>query len=378
MHIINFKSSVTSKSFYDNILPQLNQYSIKNSNERVKFDFSEITSINPIVLPYIFSVADAIKRVTKKKTIFSLPPYESLEDISRYLVAIGFYTVSKEMDLFDYEFEPMYSSTKDRKYSLIDFQRYCSAFDYKNDDIVGSGRFLGKLWSFFLYQDEATTLDETEQTEYNEIFANFKKVGLDVFIAKFKREFNENARDHAYSNAYSFGNYIKSFRKIYLCFSDAGRGLDYGIMRERKASALSNNVSKDKQSVLIFEKSKRFFDDFHLDTNCKQILEALFLRRKLDNVGAERGLYGLLKKLAEYQKQHDKKAIFRIHSDRCRIRISGKQINEVVSETVEKLPNDKFVDFIFDKFVANCYEENKEIQSTGKFNGFHIECELEY
>lgn len=203
-YIIHLDGNLTSYIFYNELLGKLHNYYIEGENKQLVFDFSQVNTIDPSVIPNLLCVGYIVSKSTGKAPKIFIPNNLSAGKLKRYLYDIQFIRHAQ-------------------KYGLFSF-----------DDSIGAGMSesnMDKLNTTVLFNK-----NETEQESWNKLcrysrgFANkfLEKYNSYVvpvnLILELSHEIIENSKDHGKSFCFMTLQYNYSRQKVYIAYSDCGKG----------------------------------------------------------------------------------------------------------------------------------------------------------
>lgn len=203
-YIIHLEGNLTSYVFYNEVLGKLHNYYIDGENKQLLFDFSQVNTIDPSVIPNLLCVGYIVAESTGIPPKIYIPNNISSGCLKRYLFDIQFITYAEKYGLY-----------------------------YFDDSIYGglSESTMDKLNTTILFN-----LGETEQESWNKIrqySLNFTNKFLskynsyiypDNLILELSREIVENSKMHGNSFCFMTIQYNYSRERVYIAYSDCGKG----------------------------------------------------------------------------------------------------------------------------------------------------------
>lgn len=324
-----------SRAFYKMLFYLKNQI---NKNEEVILDFTDVFSIDALVIPNALLLGKWIESITDTIPYIRLGDDFSAGYIKKYLSGIKFYELSQ--NFFYYENE-------DEKYAGLqgkNMSPYNTTECFKYDDglEIAKRRIYYNLMPFMRnYLGDFETFHE----ERIDVFTSEAQFLNENILAKFINEMVENTFIYSKCNLYVTFQVNYKKKKIYLAVSDAGIGLKKGYEVAKK-----------------YELAKQELDPYYIPDYGYNILgheptselEALVFssyKRKNSNIY---GLYNVIKRVLLLE------GIIRIHSNNKQI-IFDKDILE------------KFLD---ESIIEDTIWRKTSILQTTLFPGVHIEIEL--
>ncbi len=312
---ILLKGSLTSHSFYNQVLSELHEFYLNREKKQVVINFSEVTSIDALVVPNLLCVGYIIKITTGIAPFFLIPHSIQHSKIKKYLIDIEFYSLARKFELFEFD---DYFDCGLEGYKINDINKTIYIDGFESD--VETYSKLTKLFSNF------KSKQLVEFANYN-VYSN-----NDNDLVYFCMEMVINAKKHGKSFCFLTVQYNDYLKRMLISLSDCGIGF--------KRSLLDNgDVSKKNDDFSEFE----------------GIIHGLFKRRDSEIYG----LYNILDKISSNN------GVMRVHSMDTQI-IFTKYL-------FSRLKNNEFSDiYTFDKN----FSLSKNVRNNLKYKGVHIEIEL--
>lgn len=316
-YTIALSGNITSKVFYDIILNELHMYFLEKINlqKRLVFDFSEVNSIDSLVIPNLLCIGYAIKNATAYPPIFFIPQSQHHGKIKRYLIDINFYKIAKKFKL--YEFDNYFDcGLEGKKLNKINRTEY---FDFSESDQETYAKINYIFKEFKL--------------RYLKPFTNYNiHSDSDNDLVRFCMEIILNCRIHGGSFCFLTMQYNDYLKMMNISISDYGIGFKNSLIR-----------------------SGEFTENIDFISEYESIIRGIFKRKDSEIYG----LYNVLDKITT------RDGVMRIHSMDTQLIITKYLYNNIKKDTLEeiiKYKND-------DKFKNN-------VKSDLKYKGVHIEIEI--
>lgn len=203
-YIIHLDGNLTSYVFYNEVLGKLHNYYIEGKDKQLVFDFSQVKTIDPAVIPNLLCVGHIVTNSTGIAPKIFIPNNISAGKLKRYLYDIQFITYAQKYGFFSFDdsiWAGMSESNMDKLNTTVFFgkseteqeswskiQRYCRRF---------SNKFLERYNSYI--------------TPVN-------------LILELSKEIVENSKEHGESFCFMTLQYNYSREKVYISYSDCGKG----------------------------------------------------------------------------------------------------------------------------------------------------------
>lgn len=203
-YIIHLEGNLTSYVFYHEVLGKLHRYYIDGKYKQLVFDFSQVKTIDPTVIPNLLCVGYIVSESTGNSPKIYIPNNISSGNLKRYLYDIKFLTYARQYGLFSFD-ESVYGGMSESN--------------------------MDKLNTTIFFNEH-----ETEQESWNKIcrcsqdFANKFLKNYNSYVApanlilELSREIVENSKDHGKSFCFMTIQYNYSREKVYVSYSDCGKG----------------------------------------------------------------------------------------------------------------------------------------------------------
>lgn len=294
---ITVDGNLTSYVFYNEIIAQLHNYFLKGIHSRILFDFSQIKSIDPLVLPNMLCAGYLLKNYIGFPAGIFIPGNLKSVPLRTFLERTKFFELARIYDLFEFN-EDISGGLRDTIFQptlnrLSLFQIVYTNDEQRDIDVAKTKQLawaqLTKTFVPFI-----TTFLQKSADPY--IQTHKKKITDDLL--SFCKELIENALLHGRSFCFFNMQYSSLFGKqIKLSISDCGIGFRQSINSDRSRSQRIlllqqqlDGSAKEKRSHLKYE-IERLLKQCHplQQDDVERLAEYPYLSTGLEGI-----VYGLL------------------------------------------------------------------------------------
>lgn len=260
------KNNLTSYAFYNKLLPRLHDYYVKHMLEKLVFDFSEVKSIDPTVIPNLLCMGYIISTYSNQPAEILISNNIIRTDLKRYLNEIKFMYYAEKYGLFCFD-DSLKGGWDQAKMSPLNTTLLFNSTEKEEETwskLIRTNNFLSRYLS-----------------EFNIINNNSN------LILELSKEIIQNSKIHGKSFSFMTLQYNYLKEKVYLSYSDCGIGFLNSL--KNRGELLSNEL--------------------------EAICEGIFSR-----YDKPFGLYNVISKII------NKNGIVRIHSNNTQLILSNKDI----------------------------------------------------
>jgi hypothetical protein len=319
---ISIEGNLTSYVFYNTLLKKLHDYYKEDGKNQLIFDFSNLKTIEALVIPNLLCIGYIIKQNSGLAPGIYIADNINTGYLKKYINDIGFVSFAEKFNLFKFQ-----DSIKD-------------GLDGKEMDRLNTTIFFDRS------EDEGTTwfniLNSTKGfadkylSEFNIYDGDENPNNLIVEICK---EVVENSKKHGKSFAFMTLQYNYRREKVYIAISDCGIGFKNSINEKIENKNLENQITENNVSDEI-----------------QGIIQGIYARAKSKTYG----LYNVIAKTLY------KEGTVRIHSMDTQL---------VLTENLfwKMSQPDKPASLV--KIISND-EVKQNVRSNLKYGGVHIEIEI--
>ncbi len=228
-YIIHLDGNLTSYVFYNEVLGKLHNYYIEGKNKQLIFDFSEVKSIDPSVIPNLLCVGYIVSESTGAAPKVFIPNNISAGKLKRYLYDIQFINFAQKYGCFSFD------------------DSIWAGMSESNMDKLNTTVFFNK--------------NETEQESWNKL-CRYSRGFTNKFLEKYNsyvvpanlilelsHEIIENSKKHGDSFCFMTIQYNYSREKVYISYSDCGRGFLNSF--KSKGSVVENELDAIIKGVFL-------------------------------------------------------------------------------------------------------------------------------
>lgn len=265
-YIIEIKNNLTSYVFYNTLLPKLHDYYVKNSQEKLVFDFSQVKSIDPTVIPNLLCVGYIISSYSNEPAELLISNNIISTELKRYLNEIKFIKYAEMYNLFSFD-DSLKGGWTETKMSPLNTTLLFNSTESEEETwskLIRINNFLSKYLS-----------------EFNLVYNSSN------LILELSKEIIQNSKIHGRSFAFMTLQYNYLKEKVYLSYSDCGIGFMNSL----------NEAGKSASDEL------------------EAICEGIFSR-----YGKPFGLYNVISRII------NRNGIVRIHSNNTQLILTNKDI----------------------------------------------------
>ena len=353
------EKSLTTQTFYNDILFQV-EPCFRNEYETVEFDFNGLASINPMVLPLLYTLGIELRKRGVCPILNIIPRLsdDDFSNISYFIEYSGFYELNKTYNHIHNNSE---GCIFEIPYARGEIQR----FDYIKVDYIEakstSSKIYKKLEQFmnvFIKKSFKSLIPE-----YFNRYFEYQNEVEEYVKSKFIEPLYQvalNSTVHSNAGCAVSISHIGKFNKLYVSLSDVGVGLYETLEPKRNLIAKDPTIKEDlKLSILKLYELSDSDSDFK---EMYMIIIALILRMtRLNENDIEHSDYGLIS-VVNFILQNN--GYFRIHSNDTRIVLSNRMSKYFCVRNILDL-----VEFL--------KHEDKNLYKHKYFQGVHIDFELD-
>lgn len=333
-YIIEINGNLTSYVFYNEILSKLHDYYFNNETQKkIIFDYSGVSSIDPLVIPNLLCIGYIIKQTSEYTPEIFIPNNINFGELKRYLNEINFVNLVETFNLYDFDMSVKAGWDKpgmDKLNTTMYFEYPKFNNDYNPSEV-----------------DLRDSIDKMVSYKFNRFFNKFLSYYNNFntqtnVLLELSKEIIENSIIHGNSFAFATIQYNYHIEKVYLSFSDCGRG----FLKSFKFK-LNDDVETSKLSKDLNDKIK------NISNELDGISLGIYYR-----YNESYGLYDAIKKVLA------KNGIVRIHSNNTQIVLTASnQLELAVCENAKD-------------FLEALKKKKNNIRNNLKYQGTHIEIEL--
>lgn len=373
--------NLTSYVFYNEVVAQLHNYFSKDIQSRILFDFSQVKSIDALVLPNLLCTGYWIKQHRGAPAKIFIPGNLASVPLRTFLERTRFVELAQIYGLFELDedisggLKDMVSRSTLNKLALFQIvYEEASTSEQVDIDVSKTKEFaweqLKKTFVPFISTFLQKSTDQYVQTHRKEISSD---------LLSFCKELIENALLHGRSFCFFDMQYSSARgQQIKLSISDCGMGFKRSINADCNRSQhilslqqqLLNNIGEDRMQIeaeihrllsqcypLRQDDVERFAGYPHMDTGLEGIIYGLLSRRSKPY-----GLYNIHQKII-----HRMGGTIRIHSNDTQVILSQRMWAPLeVCSTPENLV----------KILRTNEQYMPNVRTGLTFKGTHIEIEL--
>lgn len=432
INVIGTKSNILSSyCFYESLLPQISSYA-HSDDRKLKpliLDFEEISDIDPLVLPNLFTVGIALKR----RNISAVQIRNLNKQTYQMLKNSGFIEWAENEEIFYFYDKDAYYDSNNKFYNigknLFLYYKFPMEFkNYKEEEFEKNPRLYQSIVNYVygtIKENDAASREKLEDKEFkytdeaelkslvyfmeNEVARFFKTIQPEPtyqvsLIVKYIIEVIKNSFMHGQDDC----AIVLSLKEIFIdrkkriqvkiAISDIGTGItnyNYekyfdndkaGTITEKKKKGNYISVFNNSQSN-IFRNNSSLSDDQKkcLQSEYSDICDSIFYRAiKRENTEQywDYGLFDIVKSVTRYP---DAEGVVRIHSSHVQIIMTNKFYETYIQNcllgngtssygALPKMDWDKLVEQL-QGYNAKANEKTN-VRTTNKFKGSHIEVEF--
>ena len=351
--------NLTTQTFYNDILFQIKPC-FRHEYKNVEFDFNGLSSINPMVLPLLYTLGVELRKRGVCPILNIIPRLsdDDFSNISYFIEYSGFYELNRTYNQIHNDFD---SCIFEIPYARGEIQR----FDYIKVDYIEAKsasqkiyRKLEQFMSIFIKQAFGNLIPA-----YFKGYLEYENEVEEYIKLKFIEPLYQvalNSTVHSNAGCAVSISHVRKFNKLYVSLSDVGVGLGE-TLESKKSLIVGESTIKNEVKSTIF----KLYELSNIDRDYKEmymIIIALILRMtRLDGSDNECRDYGLIS-VIDFILQNN--GYFRMHSNDTRIILSNRMYKYFNNKDILRL-----VDFL--------KREDKNLYRNMFFQGVHIDFELD-
>ena len=364
---INFKDvlggieRLTSFEFFNKIIPYFNNiFKDFNLNSAFVFNMGGITSIEPLVIPYLVSLGEWCNFKSNCKTVIRLPDDIQTNALKQYFSAINFqehFNAVFNFEGWGYQSDEntvkyMDGIKKNTKIGVFEINKVCNegtycSLEYTRNDV----------WNYLAPIYYSPSLTSTRDVYFlDDLLGGREGKDFSSETTRILAELSHNALFHGGANCYLLCEYLTTFKLLKISLSDLGEGL------------CKTTLKKNKTAFKFKEQELQFFKNKDANRCLHALIESIMLR-----IWRKNGLFGVV-----YTILHNKGKI-RIHTDTCQLVLTNAAEIFFTQEAMEQFSNnDVSIKKSFFEYLKNNIDNPKfsTIRNTAYFPGVHFEIEM--
>lgn len=317
----------TSYLFYNQFLPEYQEYLALNTTQDLLIDLSKIVKINPLVIPNLIEIGLKHKSEFDGNSIFLFIPWNII--LVEYLRDIGFLSYVRKYQIFNLFEEYLGGITQERK--------------------------LGE--NCFTYLVELGTSKEYIRnnyfTEISEILEQHLQQEKANDVIKFMVELCHNGANHSNSPCF-FTVQINKYGYFLFSIADSGIGL---------FETFRNKIQKNEKELKFFQKVHFDIENKAKYGNLASIFEAIFYRYQTET-------YGIHSVFNSVLSQEGAKIRFHTHDTQIIFTNKVYYNHFFGAESIEQIK------LAIRSFYRNCKKNIK--QTDFSYDGVHVEIEIPF
>lgn len=347
------KQCLTSQVFYLDVLQQVDCYFNQDIDKDIVFDFSDLETINPLVIPNLCCLGLYIKARGIKPKLLVISKINSFNrNVAAFLDYAGFYTINQKWGIFDLVvpsggYDPgsykdilifgfLRDSTKQQIASYLNDRSYNVLY-----------KIIESFPDFDILENNLKITPDEKQAKIEKLILNISEPISQLCF---------NSIEHGHSFTFATLNYVKYSKKILIAVSDCGEGFLFSLINKQNKIINDKFLSDKIKSVLISLLNMAISDK--KNSNLYAIIAGLVYRFFPDKNDSIYGLYSIVRHFLECN------GYVRVHSFDTQIILSKKHLNYLNPSSILQLP----------KILLNSKEYN--IRYNTHLVGVHIELEM--
>jgi hypothetical protein len=337
-YIIKIEGLFSTSVFYKTILKELHNCFSDDKENRVIFDFTEVTYIDALVIPNLLSVGYIIKKATNKIPIISAinnSIYAYKTNIMQYLYDIGFTKHAKNYGLFEIH---DYNIDKSKKM----LPEYCTTFCF-ND---------GKQSKESIAEQIMLESGQLFNEHLKEYFDDDEIFGYKNIFAKFAAELCNNSAMHGKSFSFMTIQSNRGQEKVSIAVSDCGCGFYESLYKKI--------INKSLERPLLTIENEGFLDKNTENLSLHSIIECTFYRY----FDRAYGIWDIAKTVL------NNGGVIRIHSNDSRIILTPNKFPLILEVCNDP---EALKDILLKEFLGS---KDYNFITGLKFGGVHFEIEM--
>ena len=242
IYYIDITDDLTSFEFYNNLLDKIKMLRFYNDIEGIVLDFSRTYKVEPLVIPNLLCLGYIIRVLFKVTPVIRIPDTSTAGPLKKYLDSIGFISLAKKYNLYEFESSP-YGGMEGKTIDPLCATLFFNSAESIDNITRGVEYYIKPFTEEYLGNFNIGLI----QSFYNEQYNSYSNE-----ITQFLQEIILNCQKHARSFSFTTLHAKHSNKMIYISVSDCGCGFLKSILnRNDESNQLMKNPENELQAIMI-------------------------------------------------------------------------------------------------------------------------------